>query len=257
MRVLTCRRSSTLALFRVDDLLANLAPTRLKASDWEQLEAQSVRVGDEHSRIRRRQDGRIIKIFPLRRDPIARVRAQAERFVANAEVLTNLGFACPTMKEVLFIEEKFAAVIYDELEGESFRDLVARGAEGRAEGHDASDVEGHGDGLAELDRLPAYFAELHKAGVYFRGAHLGNLLRVSATEIGLLDFSDVRFANGALGVWKRARNLAHLLGHRLDGKVVQKYGYRRFVDAYVEAAALSPFAARRLCWFLQRRIGSF
>ncbi|MEE9391906.1 MAG: hypothetical protein V3W41_05325 [Planctomycetota bacterium] len=221
------------------EALATLSATILSQAAWEQLEANCERLGGPHSRIRRRADGKLIKIFPRRNDSMAKVAAQAQDFVRNSARLRALGFSCPVVDELIHVDESFAFVVYTPIPGDSFREWVER------------------EGSAELDRLPQYFANLHCVGVYFRGGHLGNLVRESGSGIGLIDFSDVRFAGGSLGPWKRARNLAHLLGHRLDGETIKRYGYRRFIDAYAEIAGIRGFARRRMAWFLRRRVGKY
>ena len=73
----------------------------------------------------------------------------------------------------------------------------------------------HSNGVDELTQLPGYFAHLHETGIFFRAVHLGNIL-IGENKISLVDISDLSARNSPLGVFQRARNLAHLFNAEHD-----------------------------------------
>lgn len=89
--------------------------------------------------------------------------------------------------------------------------------------------------LAALARL---VADLHARGVYFRGLHLGNVIRDPDGRLGLIDLQDVRWRNRRLSVRQRARNLAILCAHPRDRAFMMPQRWSDLVLAYAEAAGL-------------------
>ena len=169
-------------------------------------------------RVLRLADGTIVKRF--RRDggwfPWRGMRVR--RFVENAERLERLGFrSVQVTRRIYDPETRTHLAVYPGLTGESFRDVAA----------EDEDV---------LTELPALFALLHDRGVYFRAAHLGNLIRGKPVgiprSIGLIDIVDIRFRSQPLSTNHRARNLVHLFGNRIDHTVMEAFGLDRFLDLY-------------------------
>ena len=143
------------------------------------------------------QDGRYLKLFRRKRlISTAAWYPYAQRFADNAIALAQRGIPCPEVSEVYRIPSIARdAVRYTPLAGETLRQLVRAGA-----------------GTAGLrDKLGAFVARLHEAGIYFRSLHLGNIVLTPDNDLGLIDIADLRAGRGPVSQHRRQRNLRHLL----------------------------------------------
>ena len=169
-------------------------------------------------------DNEIVKAFYRRkRFSTSTFRPQANRFVANCRKLRERNVCGPIAREVIYCPEiPVHMVVYERLEGRDLRELCAE---------TNSDC---------LDILPTYLALLHGKGIYFRAIHLGNVL-FRGDDLAIIDCSDLRAYNSPLGMFRRARNLAHLLNSDDDKAYFASYGVSRFVSRYERCAELSGF----------------
>ena len=118
--------------------------------------------------------GEMIKLFRRKRFfSSALFKPYAVRFVNNAELLARLNIPTITVNRLLWCADiKRHIVIYKRLEGELFREVL-------------SNQTGHIEDLYQ--KFAAFIAELHDKGVYFRSAHLKNILLLPNGEFGLID----------------------------------------------------------------------
>ena len=84
---------------------------------------------------------------------------QAKRFAANSWKLLEKKIPAPVVKEVIYCPDyPVHMVVYNRIDGRDLRELCAE----------------QGNDLISL--VPAYLAELHRLGIFFRAIHLGNLI---------------------------------------------------------------------------------
>lgn len=180
----------------------------------------------ERPGILRTGDERIIKAFYTRekQKKISRnlIRPRAKRFATNGRNLERLGVVAPRVEELVFCREiPVHMVRYPAIHGQDVRQLCE-----------------HGDDSG-LELLIGYLAKLHRQGVYFRGIHLGNVMRTIEGSLALLDIADLQTSRRALSPWKRARNIAHLFN--ADREHFTRYDPARFLSKYFEAAGLGSW----------------
>ncbi|WP_316851811.1 lipopolysaccharide kinase InaA family protein [Aquipseudomonas alcaligenes] len=178
---------------------------------------------DSHGpKVVRLPDGKLLKIFRSRRNPLlVRLSPDARRFAERAERLQRLGIQTPQLDELFWIDRKKAvsACLYQPLEGLPLDKLFR-------------DARDEFDRL--LPQLGAYIHLLHQRGIYFRSLHLGNILRTPDGGFGLIDFLDIRFKRRPLGRHLVQRNFAHLKGY-LKRRKVANFPWDELMAAY-EAA---------------------
>ncbi len=174
----------------------------------------------------------IVKFFYRRKKiSTATFLPPAQRFTANSRKLLERDIPAPVVKDVMYCDEiPVQMVVYDRIEGKDVRELC------------------QSEGVTNLAQLPEHFAHLHKTGIYFRAVHLGNIL-IGHGAIYLVDISDLTTHGSSLGVFQRARNLAHLFNAEHDKAYFVTYGLHKFVKEYV-AACQFPAIYRWL--FLKR-----
>lgn len=182
---------------------------------------------DSHGpKVVRLPDGKLLKIFRSRRNPLlARLRPDARRFAERASRLQEMAIATPSIRECAWIDRDKAvsACLYEPLAGQPLDRLFR---ERRAEF----------DQL--LPQLAAYILRLHRLGIYFRSLHLGNILLTPSGDFGLIDFLDIRFKRRPLGKHLIQRNFAHLKSY-LKRRKVQDFPWDELMRCY-EAANKAP-----------------
>ncbi|CAN1595470.1 phosphotransferase [Pseudomonas sp. B21-028] len=167
-------------------------------------------------KVLRLTDGSILKLFRRKRLLTSALWAPyAERFADNCQTLRERGIECPQVRQVYRIPDiERDAVHYDPLPGRTLRQLL--------------DAEGHDDLRA---RLGAFVAQLHQAGIYFRSAHLGNLVLTPENTLGLIDIADLRAYPKPLRKSLRLRNFKHMLRYRQDREWLLKDN--QFLEHYL------------------------
>lgn len=152
---------------------------------------------------------------------------QADRFRVNSIRLSQCGVKAPKVNDSFYCEDlPVHIVIYDLIEGIDFREHCSKGE------------------LDCLGILPEYLSQLHDTGVYFRAIHLGNIVKCPSGENALIDISDLSVKSGSLSIFRRARNIAHLIDTEEDREYFNAYGLDRFLQAYFEACGCSQLKRR-------------
>ncbi|MCQ6255815.1 toluene tolerance protein [Pseudomonas sp. Q11] len=152
-------------------------------------------------KVLRLADGSILKLFRRKRLLTSALWAPyAKRFADNCSVLQERKIECPNIRQIYRIPSiERDAVHYDPLPGLTLRQLLG--------------VEGNDDLRA---RLGEFIASLHEHGIYFRSAHLGNVVLTPHNTLGLIDVADLRFQGKPLRKSLRLRNFKHILRYRQD-----------------------------------------
>ncbi|MBM3392737.1 MAG: toluene tolerance protein [Betaproteobacteria bacterium] len=147
-------------------------------------------------------DGSFLKLFRRKRlISTAALYPYALRFADNARALAQRQIPCPQVAEVYRIPSIARdAVRYRPLPGQTLRQHIRAGTVP--------------DGLHE--HLGAFVAGLHKAGIYFRSLHLGNIVLTPDGNFGLIDIADLRASRRPLMAHRRQRNLQHLFRNEQD-----------------------------------------
>ncbi|AHG43015.1 toluene tolerance protein [Pseudomonas syringae CC1557] len=174
--------------------------------------------GDKVLRLR---DGSMLKLFRRKRFvSSAAWYPYAQRFADNCVTLASRDVPCPRIRTVSRIAEiERDAVHYDPLAGFTLRQLL---------GCALSD-----DRLRT--QLGRFIASLHEKGIYFRSAHLGNVILTPEGELGLIDIADMKIYRHSLRKSLRLRNFKHMLRYQEDRKWLLDDGNPAFLDGYMSA----------------------
>lgn len=175
-------------------------------------------------KVLRLTDGSMLKLFRRKRViSSAAWYPYARRFADNCTTLANRAIPCPHVRTVYRIAEiERDAVHYDPLAGRTLRQLL---------GNDASD-----DDLRM--QLGRFIASLHEKGVYFRSAHLGNVVLTPEGHLGLIDIADMKTYRRPLRKHLRLRNFKHMLRYREDRQWLLGDGNRAFLNGYLSGQSL-------------------
>jgi serine/threonine protein kinase len=168
-------------------------------------------------------DGDFLKIFYTRRHPlIARLRPAAKRFASNAETLLKLGIAAPKVTECFWLNPKkgLSACLYQPLPGQSIEQLYKQSPER------VQDL---------LPDLAGFILSLHRAGIYFRSLHLGNILLLPSGGFGLIDILDLKVRARSLGTRLVRRNFQHLSRYLARNKI-ESFPLNKLLALYRDAS---------------------
>ncbi|WP_411563912.1 toluene tolerance protein [Pseudomonas shirazensis] len=169
-------------------------------------------------------DGSMLKLFRRKRLlSSAAWYPYAQRFADNCRHLQERQIPCPVVKAVYRIGAiERDAVHYAPLPGQTLRQVLEEPAE-------------HDQLRAQLGR---FIAILHERGVYFRSAHMGNVVLTPEGELGLIDIADLRIFRRPLRKSQRLRNFKHMLRYPQDRQWLLDAGDSSFVDGYLAAQQL-------------------
>lgn len=152
-----------------------------------------------------RPDGTYLKLFRRKRlFSSALWNPYAQRFTDNAAALHARDIPCPRVIAVFRQREMARDIVhYRPLPGRTVRQIIASGLD---------------DGTAETlrGRVRMFVDGLHAQGIYFRSAHLGNIVLTPDEMLGLIDIADLKMQRGALTKQQRQRNFAHILRYPAD-----------------------------------------
>lgn len=156
------------------------------------------RTGDKVLRL---TDGSMLKLFRRKRlFSSALWSPYAQRFADNCVALHERKIECPQVLQLYRIPSiSRDAVHYDPLPGNTLRQLI--------ETSEGEDLQG---------QLGEFIARLHDRGVYFRSAHLGNVVLTPEKTLGLIDIADLRIYRKPLRKSLRLRNFKHMLRYPVD-----------------------------------------
>lgn len=175
-------------------------------------------------KVLRLTDGSMLKLFRRKRAiSSAAWYPYARRFADNCTTLDNRAIPCPHVRSVYRISEIARdAVHYDPLAGRTLRQLL---------GETTSD-----DGLRM--QLGRFIANLHEKGIYFRSAHLGNVVLTPEGELGLIDIADMKAFRRPLRKHLRLRNFKHMLRYPQDREWLMAPGSTAFISGYLSGQTL-------------------
>jgi len=173
--------------------------------------------------------GEMIKLFRRKRLlSTALFFPYAYRFVANAKKLAQLDIPTVRINKLLWCPSiKRHLVIYQKLEGELLRTVLSQSVD-------------QPEGLYE--KFGRFIAHLHQKGVYFRSAHLKNILVLPNGEFGLIDISDMQIKHRPLKHSLRLRNFSHILRYQEDKALIRSQ-LDAFILGYANESKLSSAAA--------------
>lgn len=145
-------------------------------------------------------DGTMLKLFRRKRLLTSALWSPyAQRFADNCQALRARDIQCPTVRQVYRIPSiERDAVHYDPLPGRTLRQLITENP----------------DGLRA--KLGEFVANLHDKGIYFRSAHMGNIVLTPENSLGLIDIADLRAQRKPLSKGLRLRNFRHMLRYKGD-----------------------------------------
>lgn len=149
----------------------------------------------------------------------------SDRFRRALLSLESLDVAVPALRGYGRVRGGARFVVYEELPGTTLREL---------------------SGAVDLEALAEFVVGLHARGVYFRGLHLGNVIRRPDGGFGLIDVQDVRFRPRPLGLRMRERNLGILCSHPRDLSYMLDGHWSELVLAYCRRAGMNVSQAARL-----------
>lgn len=167
-------------------------------------------------KVLRLTDGTMLKLFRRKRLLTSALWSPyAARFADNCAALRARKIECPSVRQVYRIPGiERDAVHYDPLPGQTLRELSLNAPEGlRA-------------------KVGEFIAYLHEQGIYFRSAHLGNIVMTPEGTLGLIDIADLRAYRKPLPKALRLRNFRHMLRYRQDREWLLQD--RQFLDRYLE-----------------------
>lgn len=175
-------------------------------------------------KVLRLADGSMLKLFRRKRLlSSAAWYPYAQRFADNCRHLQERQIPCPVVKAVYRIGAiERDAVHYAPLPGQTLRQVLEEPAD-------------HDQLRAQLGR---FIAILHERGVYFRSAHMGNVVLTPEGELGLIDIADLRIFRRPLRKSQRLRNFKHMLRYPQDRQWLLDAGDSSFVDGYLAAQQL-------------------
>ncbi|CAM3668717.1 Toluene tolerance protein [Pseudomonas reidholzensis] len=175
-------------------------------------------------KVLRLADGSMLKLFRRKRlISSAAWYPYAQRFADNCRHLAERGIPCPQVIAVYRIAAIARdAVHYAPLPGQTLRQVL----------------EQPGEHAALRAQLGRFIATLHERGVYFRSAHMGNVVLTPDGELGLIDIADLRIYARPLRKSQRLRNFRHMLRYRQDRHWLLETGDRSFVDGYLASQQL-------------------
>ncbi len=174
------------------------------------------------------QQGDMIKLFRRKRlFSTALLTPYAVRFDENAKQLIALNIPSVTVKRLAYCRAvKRYLVIYKRLDGELLRDVLS-----------------NQDDVAEdiYRQFGEFIAELHSKGVYFRSAHLKNILQLPNGKFALIDVSDMSIKGTPLRSGLCERNFSHIFRYREDQQLVKPH-LASFLTAYANNSHLDTTA---------------
>jgi tRNA A-37 threonylcarbamoyl transferase component Bud32 len=180
----------------------------------------------DHSgdKVLRLVDGSMLKLFRRKRlISSAAWYPYAQRFADNCVTLAKRDIPCPTVLSLFRIAQiERDAVHYTPLPGQTLRQIM----------HEANADD---ELRAQLGR---FIAELHEKGIYFRSAHLGNVILTPQGILGLIDIADMKTFRHSLRKPLRLRNFKHMLRYKADRQWLLGQNNQAFLNGYLSVQTL-------------------
>lgn len=174
----------------------------------------------------------VIKLFRIKRIfSWSFIYPYSMRFARNGRHLQARGIPTVQVDRVFYCHSiKRHGVIYQLMPGENLHNLLSN------EGSDP----------VLMAELAAFMVRLHDKGIYFRSLHLGNVIKMPDGELGLIDIGDMRFLPWSLTRNARVRNFRHLFRSADYNQPMLEYGYRNFMQDYLQAVNRQPRQLEKL-----------
>lgn len=187
-------------------------------------EAEILEADHSGDKVLRLVDGSMLKLFRRKRlISSAAWSPYAQRFAENCVTLADREVPCPVVLAVYRIAQiERDAVHYTPLAGQTLRQVMQ--------------LETSGDNLRRL--LGRFIAELHEKGIYFRSAHLGNVIVTPQGQLGLIDIADMKTFRKPLRKNLRLRNFKHMLRYAQDRKWLLGEHNQAFISGYLSGQTL-------------------
>lgn len=156
---------------------------------------------------------RYLKIFYHKnRVSMAKLRSRARQFASNAAKLKKRHITTVGILDTFKTDNpRRDCVCYHGIPGDTVRKVLQNTPKN-----------------PELSqRLGAYIAQLHDAGVMFRSLHFGNIIQLADGNFGLIDIADMRINLFRLSNWQRKRNFQHVFRYEQDLDLVDLEAFTR------------------------------
>ena len=175
-------------------------------------------------KVLRLADGSMLKLFRRKRlISSAAWYPYAQRFADNCQTLAQRAIPCPEIIKVFRVKQiQRDAVHYSPLPGQTLRQVM----------DDATSDD------ALRAQLGSFIAGLHEKGIYFRSAHLGNVILTPDGTLGLIDISDMKTYRRPLRKSLRLRNFKHMLRYEQDRQWLIGDNNPAFINGYLSAQSL-------------------
>jgi len=170
----------------------------------------------------------IIKVFVHKKlFSTSRLVDKAKQFERNACKLEQLQIPALTVDKVFYLQNpKRQCVLYPFVKGQTFYSVYV------------NELEEGRENL--MKKFIDFFKLLHQNGVYFRSAHLDNILVREDGSLSLIDIGDIQFKARPLSVLEVFRNFKATLRRKQDFKIFLEYGIQRVLDYYFTAGQTPP-----------------
>lgn len=181
--------------------------------------AQVIEADSHGDKVLRLADGNYLKLFRRKRlISSALIWPYARRFADNARLLHERGIPCPEVIGLYRLgEPRRDLVHYRPLPGVTLRQL-----RNQPEACPATLFTDFG----------RFMAHLHQTGIYFRSAHLGNIVLTPEGTLGLIDIADLKQQRRPLGQAMRLRNFRHMLRDASDRQWLASQTFGSFAVGY-------------------------
>lgn len=165
----------------------------------------------------------IIKIFRHRKIfSTSRIKNKAKKFRDNSIVLQQRGISCSEVCKIFNLTKpnKRQCIVYKYIDGETFHDVYIN-----------ANIE---DKELLLRKFFDFFKLLHKKGIYFRSAHLANIIVRPDGSLALIDIGNIQFYRRSLSTFQVFRNFKAILRRKEDLKIFQELGKEKMLSYYFE-----------------------
>jgi tRNA A-37 threonylcarbamoyl transferase component Bud32 len=194
--------------------------------------AERVFEQDRHGvKVAQLKDGSIVKVFRVKRWwSGAGVYSYARRFCRNVDRLKQRNIPVPEVLNLYHVTStRLSAVCYSPLTGQTIKDIMKAGL---------------------LDEALAYqvgefIAKVHALGIYFRGLHIGNIVRTPSGDLGLIDVSELSIY-WSLSRYRKLRNFARFWRVQEDAIKFGEANMDAMVKGYVSSLRYTEIWTKKI-----------
>ncbi|WP_271409504.1 polymerase [Pseudomonas sp. Q1-7] len=182
-------------------------------------------------KVARLGDGSFLKLYRRKRLLSSALwQPPAARFAHNAARLNRLGIRAPDVLDTFSVPERqLNGVRYQPLPGDTLRNLWQQ--------LPAAEL------AQEVEKFGRFLGDLHDLGIYFRSVHLGNVLQLPDGLLALIDLSDMQISGRPLPLWKRKRNVRHMLRYQQDAQWLAVQHIEDLLRGYTSRAGAAAAGA--------------